>query len=72
MSALDQQRSVPVGSQLSFTDVGIDEGGQPNIELKNVAHRQYGSEYSAGLTKRIADLKSHFPQVFTDDVTYIL
>ncbi len=66
---VEPKPSTPAGAELSFEDVGIDEAGQPNIELKNVAHRQFGSEYSAELSKRIAELKGRFPQVFTNDVT---
>ena len=69
LSETEQQRYTPAGSKLSFEDVGIDDAGQPNIELKKTAHRQFGAEYSAELTKRIAELKGRFPQVFTDDVT---
>lgn len=66
---IEQQRSIPAGANISFEAVGIDESGQPNVELKNVAHRQFGKEHSAELTKRIAELKAKFPQVFTEDVT---
>jgi transposase InsO family protein len=69
LSTLEQQRSVPTGAQMSFEDVGIDAAGQPNIELKSMAHRQFGSEYSAELTKRIEGLRSRFSHVFTEDVS---
>jgi hypothetical protein len=66
---LEQQRSIPANAQINFEDVGIDESGQPNIELKNIAHRQFGKEYSAELTARIEELKKSFPKVFTEDVS---
>jgi hypothetical protein len=69
LSELEQQRSVPSGASASFEDVGIDEAGQPNVELKLLAHRQFGEEYSKSLTARIKVLKERFPKVFTTDVT---
>jgi hypothetical protein len=69
LSELEQQRSVPSGAAASFEDVGIDEAGQPNVELKLLAHRQFGEEYSESLTARIKALKERFPKVFTTDVT---
>lgn len=69
LSPLEQQRSVPAGGQISFEDVGIDATGQPDVDLKNIAHRQFGEAYSAELTKRIEALKAKFPQVFTEDVS---
>lgn len=69
LSELDQRLSVPTGAQAGFDDVGIDAAGQPNVEIKSVAHRQFGKEYSEQLTKRIEALKAKFPTVFTTDVT---
>jgi hypothetical protein len=69
LTELEQQRSVPSGASASFEDVGIDEAGQPNVELKTLAHRQFGEEYSESLTARIKVLKEQFPKVFTTDVT---
>jgi hypothetical protein len=69
LSQLEQQRSVPSSAAASFEDVGIDEAGQPNIELKQLAHRQFGEEYSEALTARIKLLKEQYPRVFTTDVT---
>jgi hypothetical protein len=69
LAELEQQRAVPSGASANFEDVGIDETGQPNIELKLLAHRQFGEEYSAELTARIKLLKEQYPAVFTTDVT---
>jgi hypothetical protein len=69
LSELEQQRSVPSSAAASFEDVGIDEAGQPNIELKQLAHRQFGEEYSEALSARIKLLKEQYPTVFTTDVT---
>jgi hypothetical protein len=69
LSSVEQQRSVPSAAQAGFDDVGIDESGQPNIECKALAHRQFGEEFSAELTKRINLLKEKYPTVFTTDVS---
>jgi hypothetical protein len=69
LSELEQKRSVPSGASAGFDDVGIDDAGQPNIETKLLAHRQFGEEYSEELTKRINELKARYPKVFTTDVT---
>jgi hypothetical protein len=69
LGLLDQQRAVPAGADAGFDDVGIDESGQPNVELKTLAHRQFGEEYSAELTARIQLLKAKYPKVFTTDVS---
>ena len=51
--------------------MGIDpESGQPTLEpLQRPAHRQYGAQYSPGLTARIADLVKEFIVIFSDDVS---
>ncbi len=69
LSTLEQQRAVPSGSSAGFDDVGIDDAGQPNVESKSLAHRQFGEEYSKELTVRINKLKERFPKVFTTDVS---
>jgi hypothetical protein len=69
ISEIEQKRSVPSGASAGFDDVGIDENGVPNVELKTVVHRQFGEEHSAELTARIKALKERFPKVFTTDVT---
>lgn len=69
LELLQQQQSVPSGAQAGFDDVGIDDAGLPNIELKSLAHRQFGEEYSAELTQRIEKLKALYPTVFTTDVS---
>ncbi len=43
-----QHRPKTAGSELSFEDVGIDEAGQPNIERKQLAHRQFGAQSTIG------------------------
>ena len=62
-------RSIPSSADAGFDDVGIDASGQPDIDLKNIVHRQFGAEYSKDLTRRIEALKAQFPSVFTNDVT---
>jgi hypothetical protein len=69
LSDFEQRRSVPSASDAGFDDVGIDASGQPDVELKSLAHRQFGAEYSTSLTRRIEELKLKFPAVFTTDVT---
>lgn len=69
LPALEQQRSRPHPADAAFDDVGIDNSGQPDVDTKLLAHRQFGSEYSAALTKRIEELKAKFPKVFTTDVS---
>ena len=69
LSAFEQRRSIPSAANAGFDDVGIDASGHPDIELKNLAHRQFGAEYSSTLTRRIEELKARFPNVFTNDVT---
>lgn len=66
---LEQQRSRPHPADAAFDDVGIDSSGQPDIDAKLLAHRQFGAEYSATLTARIDALKAKFPHVFTTDVS---
>jgi hypothetical protein len=66
---IQQQLSVPSSADAGFDDVGIDSTGLPDAELKCLAHRQFGKEYSAALTKRIEELKSRYPTVFTEDVS---
>ena len=69
LAPLEQQRSRPHPASAAFDDVGIDAGGQPDVDTKLLAHRQFGSEYSAALTARIEALKLKFPHVFTTDVS---
>ena len=69
LSELEQKRAVPSGASASFEDVGIDDSGQPNIELKTLKHRQFGDEYSAALTARIKLLIEKYPTVFSTDVS---
>jgi hypothetical protein len=69
LSHIEQQRSIPSGARASLEECGIDAAGQPNIELRSLAHRQFGAEYSKELTLRIEALKARFPQVFTEDVS---
>jgi hypothetical protein len=65
----EQGQARPHSSDAGFLDVAIDETGQPTGELPQLAHRQFGDEYSAALTARILELKAKYPQVFTKDVT---
>jgi len=65
----EQRKSVPSSANAGFDDVGVDLKGDPDIELKNIVHRQFGSAYSANLTRRIEELRARFPHVFTTDVT---
>jgi len=53
------------------TDMGIDlESGQPSLDpLQRPAHRQYGAQYSPGLTARIDQLTQEFAVIFSSDVT---
>jgi hypothetical protein len=69
LALLEQQRAIPSGAQAGFDDVGIDAAGQPNIELKSLAHRQFGEEYSEELTRRITVMKAAYSNVFSTDVT---
>jgi hypothetical protein len=52
-------------------DMGIDlESGQPTLDpLERPAHRQYGAQYSPGLTARINELTKEFAIIFSSDVT---
>jgi hypothetical protein len=52
-------------------EFGIDpESGQPTLEpLQRPAHRQYGAQYSPGLTARINELLIEFAVIFSTDVT---
>lgn len=68
LSSIEQQRSRPHPAEAAFDDVGIVDG-QPDIDSKLLAHRQFGTEYSAALTKRINELRARYPQVFTTDVS---
>jgi len=65
----EQAASRPASSNAGFLDIAIDETGQPTGELPQLAHRQFGSEYSQQLTKQIEQLKCRFPHVFTKDVS---
>lgn len=69
LSPLEQQRSRPHPATAGFDECGIDSSGVPDIDAKLLAHRQFGAEYSAALTKRIEELKTKFPRVFTNDVS---
>ncbi len=69
LSQIQQQQSIPSGASAGFDDVGIDSSGQPNVEIKTLAHRQFGVEYSEELTRRINLLKANFPDVFSTDVS---
>ncbi len=69
LSQLEQAKARPAGHEAGFLDVAIDEAGQPTGELPPIAHRQFGSEYSAQLTQKIEELKKQYPQVFTSDVS---
>jgi hypothetical protein len=69
LSPAEQRRSTPAAVSAALEDMGIDVNGQPDIDLKNVVHRQFGEEYSAALTKRIEELKTRYPTVFTNDVS---
>ena len=69
LSDSEQVRSTPSSANAGFDDVGIDASGQPDIDLKNIVHRQFGAAYSEDLTRRIEHLKAQFPSVFTNDVT---
>jgi len=69
LAPIEQQRSRPHPADAAFDDVGIDKSGQPDVDGKLLAHRQFGAEYSAALTARIEALKARFPQVFTTDVS---
>ena len=69
LPSIEQQRSRPHPADAAFDDVGIDNSGQPDVDTKLLAHRQFGSEYSASLTARIEALKAKFPHVFTTDVS---
>jgi hypothetical protein len=64
-----QAQARPHSSDSGFLDSGIDEMGQPTGESPQMAHRQFGEEYSASLTARIVELKARYPDVFTKDVT---
>jgi hypothetical protein len=65
----DQAQARPHSSNAGFLDIAIDDTGQPSGELPQLAHRQFGEEYSAALTARIVELKAKYPNVFTKDVT---
>jgi hypothetical protein len=65
----EQARTRPHSSNAGFLDVAIDETGQPTGDLPQLAHRQFGAEYSAALTARINTLKLLYPHVFTKDVS---
>jgi hypothetical protein len=69
ISQAEQTRFKPSGAQCGFDEVGIDASGQPDGSDKLLAHRQFGSEYSEALTKRMEELKAKYPHVFTDDVS---
>ena len=65
----EQAQARPHSSDSGFLDSGIDEMGQPTGESPQMAHRQFGEEYSASLTARIVELRARYPDVFTKDVT---
>jgi hypothetical protein len=69
LSALESACSRPAPSDAGFLEVGVDASGQPTVDEALLAHRQFGTEYSASLTKRIEELKKKYPHVFTTDVT---
>jgi hypothetical protein len=52
-------------------EMGIDlESGQPTLEpLERPAHRQYGAQYSPGLTARIEALVKEYLFIFSSDVS---
>jgi hypothetical protein len=69
LPSTSQARSRPAGCDAGFLDTAIDETGQPTGDSPQLAHRQFGAEYSAALTERIEQLKLRYPHVFTKDVT---
>jgi len=69
LPAAAQGAARPASCDAGFLDVAIDSAGQPTGEQPQMAHRQFGAEYSAELTIKINDLKARFPHVFSKDVS---
>jgi hypothetical protein len=68
----DKLRSIdPLPTKDDFRACGIDHStGQPTLDpLAKPVHRQYGKEYSAALTARIAVLIEKYKHVFGKDIT---
>lgn len=69
MQSLEQKKST--STDWGPQEMGIDpESGQPTLDpLERPAHRQYGAQYSRGLTARIEQLCLEYAVIFSTDVS---